>query len=269
MSKGKSAGVSLAKMMMGLVAVGLVVGLGMAGFSTFKESGAIKELSEVAKFQDATKEFKGKYNYLPGDLPSGLALQLAFTARNGAPGRGDGNGLVEGVTYTTNKSSGIVQSGEPLFFWEDLFSAGLTADPFNTAADVEPGKDIVIDNMNFYLPKVGKNKGEGLYVYSDKKVNYFSIAALTSINGTSGGLNTRPGLSVREAYDIDKKIDDGAPTTGTVLARYVDEEGVINAETTPTPTAKSCIDKVSGGYSISVNDGRGINCGLSFVVADH
>lgn len=76
----------------------------------------------------------------------------------------------------------------------------------------------------------------------------------------NGYMNTQPSLSVLQASNIDKKLDDGLPTRGRITAFDV------NGNSTNLPSASSitCYDSTSNQYSISQNNGSGINCSLSF-----
>ena len=52
-------------------------------------------------------------------------------------------------------------------------------------------------------------------------INYFALSAVTMIQGTSlAWAISTPGLTVRQAYSIDSKVDDGYPQSGGVLAMY-------------------------------------------------
>jgi hypothetical protein len=84
---------------------------------------------------------------------------------------------------------------------------------------------------------------------------------------------------VQQAYNIDKKVDDGMPQSGSVLALYLNNtNGSIWAGTASTtgapyttataPSSTSCFDNGSGSgpqnYSIGFSGGNNINCALSF-----
>jgi hypothetical protein len=78
-----------------------------------------------------------------------------------------------------------------------------------------------------------------------------------------------PALTVAQAYAIDKKIDDGLPTTGNVLAQFL--TGPTNgypgwSTNGSSPGATTCYDTSSGTakYSISYQNGALVNCGISF-----
>lgn len=95
-----------------------------------------------------------------------------------------------------------------------------------------------------------------------------------------------PNISVAVAYAIDKKVDDGFPQSGNVMAWYLNGDSDqmwtdgTNASRTNTPwpaintgaipaSPTSCYD--NGGnagaiteYSMGYNNGNGGNCALSF-----
>ena len=88
-----------------------------------------------------------------------------------------------------------------------------------------------------------------------------------------------PGLTVQQAYSIDKKLDDGLPITGNVVAAYLNSNnfmwGTTGLGNVPPPTGAtagsptSCFDNGNSGgaqqqYSLSQNNGVGVNCPLSF-----
>ena len=89
-------------------------------------------------------------------------------------------------------------------------------------------------------------------------------------------------MTVQQAYDIDRKIDDGLPHTGNVIAQYVinSTSGIVwaaggggvgtydNSATAGSST--TCYD--NGGnagiqqYSVEISNGANVNCALSFKI---
>lgn len=249
-------GFTLARLAVVLVVIGLIAGAVIVA-GNFKQTGeAHKGLTQLEIYQSAAASFRTKYSYLPGDLPAALALQLKFVTRDGSAGRGDGNNLLEGNSYSSNKAVGTIQSGEPFFFWEDLFSSNLIKESFDTAIDTVPVKDLVGSELDDYLPDARIGNNNRIYVYSDGKVNYFGVSAVVRLNGGFGTIASNPGLTAKQAYEIDKKTDDGNPTSGKVIARYINGD-LQNANS----TSSNCYDKASLKYSVGQT---GLNCALSF-----
>ncbi len=255
-----TSGITLAQIAVVIVVIGLFAGMAVIGGSYKSTGEAQKDISQLEKYQSAAADFRSKYGYLPGDLPAALAVQLKFVARDGSAGRGDGNNLLEGNSYSNNKAVGSIQSGEPLFFWEDIYSANLIKDPYDTATDSVPAKDVVGSQLDDYLPDAHIGNGNRIYVYSDGKVNYFGISSVVRINGGFGTIASTPGLTAAQAYDIDKKVDDGIPTSGKVVARYLN---VDIQDTSSAVAAAGCYSKSSTQYSVS-HGPAALNCALSF-----
>jgi hypothetical protein len=106
-----------------------------------------------------------------------------------------------------------------------------------------------------------------VYVYANNGYNYYGLSAFGQISAASNVLSSSPILSVAQAYAIDKKMDDGLPTTGNVLAQYVSSGApyvVTLAPNAATPSSTTCYDTTSLSYSITQNGGTGLNCALSF-----
>jgi hypothetical protein len=96
---------------------------------------------------------------------------------------------------------------------------------------------------------------------------WFSFSAVAN-GGSQGTLNSSASILVLDAYNIDRKIDDGLPTTGVVQAVYINGSRTVtsaaNAQATDSTT--SCYNTTSNTYSLSTvaNYGAGGNCALSF-----
>lgn len=156
-------------------------------------------------------------------------------------------------------------------------------------------------SVRAYIPEAAIGNGNYVYVYSGGTSqvtsdgnNYYGISNVSSIVHAAGGdsIASDPGMKVADAKAIDDKIDDGFPQSGRVQAFYMDVNvswspgavgwaggghGSYGASTgstnfAPTTVATSassttCYDNggVSGSmrYSITTNNGMGVNCALS------
>jgi len=263
-------GFTLIEMSIVLVIIGLIVGGVLVGQNLISAAAMRAQISQIEKFNTAVNTFVGKYGAKPGDLKQRDVTNYGFTAvpaRTGTQGRGDGNNLIEGYSYSTSNVQPSIQGGEVLWFWEDLSVNGgsLIEGSFSTAVDAVPGATIT--DPTLYLPQAKINKYMNIYVYANNGIDYYGLSTFSSIN-TQNYLTTTPTLSVAQAYAIDKKVDDGMPTTGNVLAQYTSAP-ISTAAAIPAPNAASassttCYDTTSGNYSITQNGGAGANCALSF-----
>ena len=105
-----------------------------------------------------------------------------------------------------------------------------------------------------------------VYVYASNGVNWYGLSAFTEI--LNNVLMSGPTLSVAQAYAIDRKVDDGFPTTGTVIAQYINwnvtPNALVVAPNAAAASSSTCYDTTSLTYSTNQNGGAGQNCALSF-----
>jgi prepilin-type N-terminal cleavage/methylation domain-containing protein len=274
-----------------LVIIGLVVGGVLVGQDLVRSAGVRAQISQIEQYQTAVRTFQGKYGALPGDIGSSAATQFGFAGRTGVAYFGDNNGVIEGGDCNGNPGGnwnpyGKGQQfggGETLMFWNDLAVAGFVAGSFsvNTCGTT---------NIGAYFPPAVIGGGNYVLVYSlFGTTNYFGIAQVQTIGSAGWGIIGQEGVTVKQAYAMDGKIDDGNPMTGRVMAvgivsggnpgwsgaRWLggnpNSDGTFGLEF-PGALARSvgtCYDNNNVGgapfqYSISQNNGAGVNCSLSF-----
>lgn len=292
-------GFTLIELAIVLVVIGVLAGAVLVGQDLIEAARVSGTISQIQKYQTATNTFREKYGYLPGDIPDPYATQFGFVARGSQPGEGDGNGVIEGNAWVAGQSNyGLWECrGETVVFWRDLSTAHLIDGGFHTADEINCSGDLTLTStpgVNDYFPQAKLGRGNYIYVWSggwgmgngiDDEMNYFGLSAIQGVGG--GGLDSIQALTVREAYGIDTKMDDGMPQSGRVTAMYVFDDGdqvnwasgnsytddgasgVDNVPTTAaTPyAATNCYDNndVTGPqtYSIAQNSSA-LNCALSF-----
>jgi hypothetical protein len=288
-------------MAIALVIIGLIVGGVLVGRDLIKAAEVRAQVTQIEKFNTATNTFYEKYGYLPGDIPAGPASQFGFVSRGTNPGQGDGNGVIQG-TPTWSQVSGnanVHSGGETVVFWVDLSKTGLIEGTFNIATSLPYyGGIIAGTSVPNYLPQAKIGQGNFVYAFSGGQnqhspgVNYFGLSPVADIDA-SGYIESPagPGLTVNQAYQIDKKIDDGLPQTGGVIAIYLNYlafswttanyaagglgQGAAGSGATPG-SSTTCYDNsstVSGTpgvagaiqhYSVEISNGSNVSCALSF-----
>ena len=222
-------GFTLVELSIVLVIIGLIIGGVLVGRDLISAATVRAQISQIEKYNAAVNTFRGKYGYLPGDIPDPTATQYGFTARGSLQGQGDGNGILEG-NYNNNNNSGAVgnlqDAGETPMFWVDLSIAGLIGGGFNTAsAFTLPVANIPGSAIPSWFPSA-KIGGNYVFVFSYNNTNYYQIEPITGLGAVGAGsgavtLGQRT-MTSQQAYVIDTKIDDGLPASGTVIVRYVD-----------------------------------------------
>jgi prepilin-type N-terminal cleavage/methylation domain-containing protein len=259
-------GFTLIEISIVLVIIGLIVGGILIGENLI-EAGKIRStISQMEKYNTAVNVFKTKYNCLPGDCV--IAANFGFQAAGAYRGQRDGNNILEGVWNNADNSFGSAYQyiGETPLFWRDLSEAGLIEGEFKTATSIDntcTGK-----SQDDYFPrsKLGNSyiniwvMGGG-WQYIKAYTHYYQLSKLPSPPLSCGTLSAEVGISVNQAYNIDVKIDDGAPKTGNVGAIYLYTSSPIESPSAGSADATSCFNGTT--YSMAFEGGGRQNCAIS------
>jgi len=283
--KARQKGFTLIELSIVLVIIGLIVGGVLVGQDLIRAAAVCAQVTQIEKFNTAANTFYGKYGYLPGDIKDPDASNFGFLARGQYAGEGDGNGVIEGIWQdAASSNAGRYSSGETLMFWVDLSNAHLIEGGFTVATPT--WSEFPAQSVSTDFPDAKIGNGNSVSVMSGglsatDGSNYFSVMVLTQFNG--GYTTSSPGMTVQQAYAVDKKMDDGFPQTGRVTAVYMNGPlsaanpswaaggGVAGASpgTVGAASSTSCFDNAGNTanpmqYSLAQNGGAGVNCALSF-----
>lgn len=237
---------SLVELSIVLVILGLLTGGVLAGKSLIRASELRSVSADLSRFRAAAYTFRDKYFYLPGDLANATAFwgdRATGTGAcadpavaDGSPGtcNGNGDGKID-LLSATNEGS---------LSWQHLARAGLVEGEYSGINNpVFPGVNLPrgrVSNTGFALYW---SSGTGVASSSGSDPNRFMF-------GTAGS-STMSGAALRpvETWNIDTKLDDGAPQTGKVISR-----------TGTTGATGTCS---SGVYTLSNDD---IACAFTYAM---
>lgn len=234
MANNRCGGFTLIELSIVLVIIGLIVGSILTGQDLINSAIIRAQVTQIERYNTAVRTFQNKYGGLPGDLQDPNASSFGFQPRGTYAGEGDGNGVLQSNCANANvQPDGLQTCGELAVFWEDLGKAGLID-------TVIPGYDT---NGNHYAYTSGRSNlnitltsspslyqwfpaakiavGDFVYVYSFNGINYYAVSSLVECCNSDIFSTSTPGMTVLQAYNIDKKIDDGLPQFGNVTACYI------------------------------------------------
>jgi len=291
----RAKGFTLIELSIVLVIIGLIVGGVLVGQDLMSAAAVRAQITQIEKYNSAVNTFRGKYGELPGDMDAATAAAFGFAGRGQYTGQGDGNGAIEGIfANLAGYNRTVFLAGETAMFWVDLSKADLIEGAFNTANSLTPnGITPPATAVPKYMPAATIGGGNYIVAYSlttsgsggwaSHQINYFGLQPISFTDG-NGDLTSTPtlSLSVKQAFAMDNKIDDGLPQTGRVLAQFAGTNNQFWASgttssatygtapgTAATPSSTTCYD--NGGnasnlmqYSITQNNGTGANCALTF-----
>lgn len=271
-----------------VVIIGLIIGGIFVGNDLIREASIRAQLAQIEKYNAAVNTFKVKYNYLPGDLPEPHRASVGF------------NFTPDSFCRATNGDGKIGRDGmqdqycaEYILFWSDMHKAGLIGEMGRAVANDTGAGTVYGDVISRYVVKAKLGGNRYVYVWRDGlKLTlsydseawgnnysakdgraYLAIAGFTRFRQKHmdpDAIN----VAVIDAYNMDKKIDDGMPQSGRVLAGFVgtaygDPGHVIWSPNAVSGSSTTCFDNQGNAanpatYSLGQNSGENMTCGISF-----
>ncbi|MGA2869394.1 MAG: prepilin-type N-terminal cleavage/methylation domain-containing protein [Verrucomicrobiota bacterium] len=216
-------GFTLVELSIVLVIIGLIIGGVLVGRDLITAATVRAQIAQIEKYQTAVNTFRGKYGYLPGDIPDPAVTQFGLAARAGSVGSGDGNGLIE-----AGAAGGNQEAGENRLFWNDLSTTQLINGQFVGQDCVQEVGTCVAEStptgISSIIPAATIGRGNYITIVPEANGNGYAIMGGVTGLGIYGDIDAASGnylgITPQEAYSMDAKIDDGNPTTGRVLSIY-------------------------------------------------
>lgn len=226
-------GFSLVELSIVLVILGLLVGGILAGQSLIRASELRSVTADKERYEAAYNAFRDKYLALPGDMANAYQFwgtQVGCTNTKvdgnnatGCNGNGDGQ-----VNWFFGNGSSIPGSYEGWRAWQFMALAGLIPGTYSGAKDPNPdptwGNYDSLPGYNIPASRIGG--GFQLFYITAGIGNYSWVMPaatgqylmLGSHLGSASDV-MYPLIPPLDAWNIDKKLDDGMPSTGRVYGK--------------------------------------------------
>jgi prepilin-type N-terminal cleavage/methylation domain-containing protein len=270
----KQLGFTLRELSIVLVVIGLIIGGVLVGQDLVKAAATRATLAQIEKYNTAANTFRNKYNGIPGDLDLADATNFGFTISDclgdgSTPAGGrNGNGLIEGAGISEPLAAYM---GENELFWLDLSAAHLIDSNISDSRSTLCNSSLTALSATIigqYVPTAKLGGGNFIQVYGLGSNNWFMLSGMSLFYSLTSYANGVPTLSVSQAYNMDKKVDDGLPTTGKVVAVYVTTSQTVTTlapnDSTSGGDTTTCYDTTTNQYSTGISGGALTNCALSF-----
>ncbi|HEU5047817.1 MAG TPA: prepilin-type N-terminal cleavage/methylation domain-containing protein [Rickettsiales bacterium] len=239
-------GFTLIELSIVLVIIGLIVGGVLAGRDLILGAKRRAIISDIEQYKTAVYTFRGKYDAIPGDMANATTYWGALGGGEGSAGspltyNGNGNGLVcdKPASY-----SDIPCDDEPMLFWKHLSNAGLINGGFTGTLTNLGWGGLEIIGQNIPQSRAGENTaymvfylcldnaGTGLSYFKNSFCGHvFTFGGQGNATHNWTNLPMFPALSGIDAYDIDRKLDDGKPGTGSVMSEPIGSDFIPNCTT--------------------------------------
>ncbi len=200
-------GFTLVELSIVIVIIGLLIAGVTAGRNIVQSAKLQSIVSETNKFMVAYNTFKLQYNAKPGDMSNAQTFWASAT-------QGDGNGSIGNGNTSINSSEGFA-------FWQHLALASLIEGTYTGVI----GSGVVIGKN---VPKANYKTTATYYVYSSTLWSNYAAGNSIVLSGTTSSGYDDYQVLVNDAYNLDKKIDDGVPYLGRIIG-YSDTDGACAA----------------------------------------
>ncbi len=226
----KQTGFTLIEIAIVLVIIGLLLGGVLMGQELITSS----RVRNVATMQDGLKAaffgFQDRFRALPGDYTLATTNIPGVAANAGcATVTGNGNGDSQ------------IGANEAILAWEHLSKAGFITGSYTCAAAAPATSNTPTNIYNAYLQLV-----------------YDGVYGITSLGTPRHNVKTGPSIPVAIIAELDRKIDDGMPYTGSFQFSVYAGGGV--APTEGNAAAPACTNGALATSIWNANNGA-TNCG--------
>lgn len=233
--KRNARGFTLVELAVVLVIIGLIVGGVLAGRSLLHSSQLQSIITDEERYVTAVRTFQSKYNALPGDMTNATSYWGSRTGGcdNAGPFpetpqtltcNGNGNGFIENE-YSVNSPALNTPMSEGFYAWQQLADAGLVTGAFSgVAADdswtgAKPGVNLPETRLGggfqwvTFTAANAASAGSGAFMAPiQADTQYLLIGGKVPFYSAYGPL-----FYPTDAYNIDKKVDDGIASSGNIF----------------------------------------------------
>lgn len=218
-------GFSLLELSIVLVVLGLIIGGIFAGRTLIRAAELRAATQDAESYMAAVYMFRDQYLHMPGDLPNatefwGAHASLCPTEPGAESPTGTCNGDGDGVIMDTGYFSEIT------FFWNHLAQSGIVAGTYEMDWDgtVIPGVHAPLSAFQgaSYRPEhISLQTATSDWWFEGLQGHVLRFG--TPNNGICNTcFNSIPGFLPKEAWMVDRKLDDGKPGTGEIQVAHND-----------------------------------------------
>ncbi len=247
--KNRTSGFTLIELAIVLAIIALLIAGTLLGRDLIRNAELQKTASNFIMYTDAIKQFKDKYKYLPGDMPTATSYWgtgTCTTATSDSPIAATCNGNGDGLVADQGPSDpmGLLEPAEAMYLWQHLtnskFLSGAYTGRYAVGSTIwKPGVNVPLginkggytfyyignepDTLAYFIPDSTYLAGGGNVTGVSFPANYGHVITFGRATNNDGTENPPVGMAISgaDALAIDTKIDDGKPGRGILLSTVV------------------------------------------------
>lgn len=215
--KYNQSGFTLVELAIVMIIIGLLIGGVLKGQELVNNARVTATIKLIESVGAASMGFKDRYGLMPGDVAATKVPGCGVGNTNNCVG-GDENGSVGGVLGVDDVAwtSFLGTAGmrmETTQFWKHL---SLT----NFMGGVDPTSDPTAPEWGKTHPSTPMGGGAEFFYDAVTTIGFSGHILRLSLDGIFGEASGN--LTPSQAFSIDRKMDDGNPDIGTIVADYGD-----------------------------------------------
>lgn len=251
MMRDNQSGFTLVELAISLVVIGLLLGGILKGQELYANSGVNSAARQAQIFDAALVSFHDTYGALPGDITSpATRIPKCDSAPCSTPG--DGTGIIGAVVAGPGNGIPAGDGTENRIAWSHLFAAGLV-DGVSPGAPANPS-----DVWGLQYPKARMGMMGFQVVYYNTADpggtttnGHYLVLRAGRVSSATAVTDADRALTPEQAYNFDRKIDNGQPYSGKVV-------GVGD----PVGARPTCVRVVSGNTVYMARDLKAPACNM-------
>lgn len=202
-------GFTILEMSVVLAIIALIAGTILTFSAINSNSKLIAMIKELYNYKTAFNNFTAIYGNLPGDMDNATGVFGNPDVNSNTINNGNGDGLIGDGNYEPQQSQEVASA------FQELGLAGLIPNQYPGSINLLGS---CIDNSNNAFPYSIYGNSSIYWIYSGNiSHNYTQFNSLI-LSGTTRSCYNDSRILANDAYNIDKKIDDGIPLTGMIIA---------------------------------------------------
>ena len=208
----REGGFTLVELAIVMIIIGLLIGGILKGQELIANSQVTATIAQVKSIDAATSTFRDKYNALPGDMNNATVRLGPCAAGTTICADGRGNGRIDG--RAANQVPRIADEKLQAFVH---LAAGDLLSGVDTAAGTAAFGSALPDAKaggGFWIAYTANGVINTVATNAEARAGHYLVYTGVAANLAAGNGAVQPG----RAAQIDRKLDDGAPGTGSVIS---------------------------------------------------
>ncbi|NCT40734.1 MAG: prepilin-type N-terminal cleavage/methylation domain-containing protein [Alphaproteobacteria bacterium] len=207
-------GFTLVELAVVMIIIGLLIGGILKGQELITNARVTSSASQVEAMGAAYNSFRDQYNAIPGDMATAQARIGTCGNQVAACNDGDGDGRIGVNVGAAGALAANSAAGEPGNFYGQLLASGLITSMDGTAV-LSFGNQFPTAPIGGGFLVGDTRTGVTEFLAADMRPGIYVV-----LNGVTGAVADGDGaLNPQQAANIDRRLDDGLASAGTVIGQ--------------------------------------------------